>query len=154
MVDFVPLHKGNSITVGTRSMRTARVLIGLTAATKHVQYRVSLPDHEWVVAAKHVLVPSVYDGIEIQKDGLGKSESVTYSDSTYIDTRSGIHCLTSGYVHRLDYKRLLELEVFNFITKNQNKLVKFILIFSVDGGPDENPRYQNVIDVVTYNFQG
>lgn len=49
----------------------ARVPIGLTAANKqspflmHVEYRVSLPYHDWVVAAKHKLIPSVYAGIKI-----------------------------------------------------------------------------------------
>ena len=58
----------------------ARVPIGLTAANKqspllmHVEYRVSLPDHDWVVAAQHKLIPSVYTGIVIQPNGLGKPE--------------------------------------------------------------------------------
>ena len=48
-----------------------RVPIGLTAANKqspllmHVEYRVSLPDHDWVVAAQHKLIPSVYAGIVV-----------------------------------------------------------------------------------------
>lgn len=47
----------------------ARVPIGITAANKqspmimHVEYRVSLPDHDWVVAEQHKLIPSVYAGI-------------------------------------------------------------------------------------------
>ena len=50
----------------------ARVPIGLTAANKqapllmHVEYQVSLPDHDWIVAAKHKLIPSVYAGIRIE----------------------------------------------------------------------------------------
>lgn len=56
----------------------ARVPIGLTAANKqapllmHVEYRVSLPDHDWVIAARHKLIPSVYAGIVIQPNGLGR----------------------------------------------------------------------------------
>uniref|UniRef100_A0A0B7BG25 C2H2-type domain-containing protein n=1 Tax=Arion vulgaris TaxID=1028688 RepID=A0A0B7BG25_9EUPU len=137
----------------------ARVPIGLTAANKqapflmHVEYRVTLPDHDWVVAAKHKLIPSVYAGIEIQKDGLGKPEAVTYSGPTYIAIRSGKHCSSSAYAHGLDYERLLELEEFDIITKDQsNKLVKPVLMLSVDGGPDENPRYQKVIDVAIHHF--
>ena len=50
----------------------ALVPIGLTAANKqspflmHVEYRVSLLDHDWIVAAKHKLIPSIYAGIKIQ----------------------------------------------------------------------------------------
>lgn len=41
----------------------ARVVIGLAAANKqapilmHVEYKVSLPDHDWVVAQRHKLIP-------------------------------------------------------------------------------------------------
>lgn len=44
----------------------ARVPIGLTAARKqaplmmHLEYRIQLPDHDWVVAEHHKLIPSVY----------------------------------------------------------------------------------------------
>ncbi|BFZ05261.1 hypothetical protein BsWGS_08300 [Bradybaena similaris] len=137
----------------------ARVPIGLTAANKqapllmHVEYRITLPDHDWVVAARHKLIPSVYAGIEIQKDGQGKPEAVTYSGPTYIAIRSGKHCSSSAYAHGLDYERLLELEEFDSLTKDpSNKLVKPVLIMSVGGGPDENPRYQKVIDVAIHHF--
>jgi hypothetical protein len=49
-----------------------RVPIGLTAANKqslllmHVEYSVSLSDHDWVVAEKHKLILLVYAGIQIQ----------------------------------------------------------------------------------------
>ena len=54
-----------------------RVPIGVTAPKKqspllmHVQYRISLPDHDWVVADQHELIPSIYAGIRIMSDGLG-----------------------------------------------------------------------------------
>lgn len=58
----------------------ARVPIGITAANKqapllmHVEYRVSLPDHDWVVASRHKLIPSVNAGIVIRPNSLGKPE--------------------------------------------------------------------------------
>lgn len=73
----------------------AKVAIGVTAAKKqapilmHLEYKVTLPDHDFVVASKHKLTPSVYAGIVIKPDGLGKAESVTYSGPTYIAIRSG-----------------------------------------------------------------
>jgi len=75
----------------------ARVPIRLTAANKqnpllmHVEYRVSLPDHDWVVDTGHKLIPSVYTGIQIQSNGLGNQEAVGYSGPTYIPIRSGKH---------------------------------------------------------------
>jgi hypothetical protein len=34
----------------------------------HVEYRVTLPDHDWVIAGKHKLTPSVYAGIDIKEN--------------------------------------------------------------------------------------
>ena len=136
----------------------ARVPIGLTAANKqapllmHVEYKVTLPDHDWVVAARHKLIPSVYAGIQNNGDGLGKPEAVTYSGPTYIAIRSGKHASSSAFAHGLDFERLLQLEEFYSITRDACQNVKPIVVFSVDGGPDENPRYQKVIDVAIHNF--
>lgn len=73
----------------------ARVSIGLTAAKlqapmiMHVEYKVTLPDHDWVVAGKHKLIPSEYAGVVIKPNGLGKPEAVGHSGPTYIAIRSG-----------------------------------------------------------------
>lgn len=67
----------------------ARVPIGLTAANKpapllmHVEYRVSLPDHDWVIASRHKLVPSVYAGCIIKGNDMGRAEAITYSGRGY-----------------------------------------------------------------------
>ena len=55
--------------------------MGLTAANKqapllmHVAHRISLPDHDWIVAIKHKLIPLVYAGIRIEKRFTGKTGS-------------------------------------------------------------------------------
>lgn len=73
----------------------ARVAIGITAANKqapllmHLEYRVTLPDHDWVVANRHKLIPSVYAGIHIKPNGMGQREAVGYSGPTYVAIRSG-----------------------------------------------------------------
>ena len=91
-----------------------RVLIGVTAANKqspllmHVEYRISLPDHDWVVADQHKLIPSVYAGIGIMPDGLGNKEAVSYYGSTYIAIRSGKHSSSTAMNHGLDFERLLK----------------------------------------------
>lgn len=52
-----------------------KVPLGLPAANKqtpllmHIEYRVTLPDHDWVVASRHKLTPSVYAGIKIEPQG-------------------------------------------------------------------------------------
>lgn len=66
----------------------ARVPLGLPAAHKQsailmrMDYRVQLPDHDYVVATRHKLVPSVYAGLVINKS------AVSYSGPTYIAIRS------------------------------------------------------------------
>ena len=123
----------------------ARVNIGVTAANKqapivmHTEYRVTLPDHDFVVAQKHKLIPSVYAGIVIQPEGLGSPKLVSYSGPTYIAIRSGKHSSSTAATHSTDFNRLLELEAFNEIMKNGTE-VKPVVVISVDGGPDENPR--------------
>lgn len=136
----------------------ARVPIGLTGANKqspfcmHVEYRVSLPDHDWVVAAKHKLIPSVYAGIKFQSGGMGSPAAVGYSGPTYIAIRSGKHASSTAYAHGLDFERVLQLPEFGDLSKTSDGVVKPILIFTVDGGPDENPRYQKTIEVGIHHF--
>jgi hypothetical protein len=125
----------------------AKVPIGLTAANKqapllmHVEYRVTLPDHDWVIAGKHKLTPSVYAGIDIKENGMGKIEAVSYSGPTYIAIRSEKHCSSTVLSHGLDFERLLSIPEFDVIMKDTSGNVKPVGITIVDGGPDENPRY-------------
>lgn len=137
----------------------ARVPIGLTAANKqapllmHVEYRVTLPDHDWVVASRHKLIPSVYAGVVIQPDGLGRAEAVGYSGPTYIAVRSGKHSSSTAYAHARDLDKLFELEEFKDMIKfGVDNAIKPIFIITVDGGPDENPRYQKVIEISIHHF--
>jgi hypothetical protein len=132
---------------------------GITAANKqapilmHVEYQVRLPDHDWVVAERQKLIPSVVTAIEIGRDGLGKPDVVGYSGPTYIAIRSEKHSSSTALAHGLDFNRLLELPQFKSITKTEpEKSVKPVIIFTVNGGPDENPRYQKVIAVAIYQF--
>ena len=91
-------------------------------------------------AGRHKLIPSVIAGIKIEENSLGMRDAVGYSGPTYIVIRSGKHCSSTAYAHGLDFQRLLEIKEFDEITKcGVNMLVKPIVIFTVDGGPDENP---------------
>lgn len=124
----------------------AKVPIGLTAARKqapmmmHLEYRVKLPDHDWVVAPKHKLTPSVYGAMIIKERGLGSPDAVTYSGPTYVAIRSLKHSPSNASTHAEDLKTLLNLKDFEPIVKTADKQIKPVLIISVDGGPDENPR--------------
>lgn len=64
---------------------------------------------------------------------------------------SGKHSSSTLYAHGLDFKRILDLPKFYVITKDLlTQMVKPVVVFSVDEGPDENPRYAKVIEIGIY----
>ena len=136
----------------------ARVPIGITAANKqapllmHLDYKVTLPDHDWVVAGGHKLIQSVYAGIDIKPAEIGSRSAVTYYGPTYIAVRSGKHSSSTALSHAADFSRLLKQPEFDGITKTTTGHVKPVLMVTVDGGPDENPRYDKVICVAVHHF--
>ena len=115
----------------------ASVPIGKTAAKiqapilMSMQSRVRLSDHDFPVGVKHLLVPSVMAECKIDLK-LG----VTYSGETYVAIRSSKHNNSSAFTHHEDLLRLRELKPEMFEGKS-------VLIKAVDGGPDENPRFQH-----------
>ena len=60
---------------------------------------------------------------------------------------------STAFSHGLDFEKLLTLKEFDAITRSGiDQLIKPILVATVDGGPDENPRYQKVISVAIHHF--
>jgi hypothetical protein len=136
-----------------------RVPIGITAAKAqapilmHMQYRVALPDHDWIVGEKHKLIPSVYAGLAIKDNGYGSKDAVSYSGPTYISIRSGKHSSSTAKTHARDFSKLMEIDEFDTITKTESGEIKPIFIILVDGGPDENPRYPKTIKSAIHHFK-
>ena len=78
---------------------------------------------------------------------------MSYSGLTYIAIRSGKHSSSTALSHAFDFQKLLDLKEFAEITRcGLDQLVKPIVIFTVDGGPDENPRYKKVIQIAIHHF--
>lgn len=100
----------------------------------HMQYKISLPDHNWVVADWHKLIPSIIAGIIIE-GGEGNSEAITYSGPTYIAVRSGKHCSSNAETHAADLERVLNLDNFKTLVKREDDEIKPILMITTDGGP-------------------
>ncbi|KAJ8877456.1 hypothetical protein PR048_021911 [Dryococelus australis] len=98
----------------------ARVPIGLIAANKqaplvmHVEYKVSLPDHDFVIASRYKLIPSVYALCEVKPNEMGRPEAVSYSGPTYIVIKSGKHSSSTATSHAQDLDNLLTLEPLQF----------------------------------------
>ena len=128
----------------------AKVPIGIPAAKKHVpllmhlEYKVQLPDHDFVVAANHKLIPSVIGDMQVMPRKL-TGDAVSYNDPTYIAIRSAKHTGSSAFHHLIDMKRIRSLPEFEPSFKNSKNSKKPVMIITVDGGPDENTRYSNTI---------
>lgn len=137
----------------------ARVPIGIAAANKqapllmHTEYRVRLHDHDWVVADKHKLIPSVYAFVEVEKNKMGDPAAVKYSGPTYIAIRSGKHDSSTAASHAYDLNSILQNEEFSSFTRTKDGELKPVIIIISDGGPDENPRYAKVINQAISHFK-
>lgn len=136
----------------------AKVPIGITAAKKqtplimHMDYQVTLPDHDFVVGSKHKLVPSVIGDMKVVKSKDLTNDGVTYSGPTYIAIRSAKHSGSSAVHHLQDMNRTRSLPEFAESFRNQQSLEKKVMIVTVDGGPDENPRYSKNINCAIEYF--
>ncbi|CAF3698963.1 unnamed protein product [Rotaria sordida] len=123
-----------------------KVPLGLPAARiqapmlMHLDYRIRLPDHDWTVAPRHQLTPSVYAACLLSEDG-----DLGYSGPTYIAIRSAKHDLSSAESHAIDFDRLICLKEFEKVARDETGQVKPIIIVTVDGGPDENPRFPKTL---------
>ena len=56
----------------------------------HIKCQVTLPDHDFVVAPKQKLIPSIIDDVKFVKSKDLTNDAVTYSGVTYIGIRSAI----------------------------------------------------------------
>ena len=121
----------------------AKVPIGITAASKqaplimHMEYKVILPDHDYVVASQHKLIQSVTGDMQVRENDFSE-DAVTYSGPTHCEIRSATHSGSSTYHHLQDMKRIRSLYIFDGSFKNNGE-AKPVMIVMVDGGPDENP---------------
>ena len=137
----------------------AEVPIGLTAANKqapmlmHMEYKVILPDHDYVIAPQHKLVLSVIGDMKIIKSKDLMNDAVSYSGATYIGIRSMKHVGSSAFSHLQDMKRIRSLSEFSTSFKDDRNDDKKVMIVTLDGGPDENPRYENTINCAIEYFE-
>ena len=85
----------------------AKVPIGVTAGSKkapmfmYMEYQVTLPDHDFVVAPKHKLIPFVIADMRLVKSKDLTNDAVTYLGAIYKGIRSAKH---SRYLHSVIFK--------------------------------------------------
>ena len=131
------------------------VHIGVTAAKKqgsmlmNMRVRVRLPDHDFNVGFRHLLVPSVLAHCKIDP----QTGKVTYSGETYVGIRSSKHNNSTAYSHHDDLKTFIDNNPEVFYSPGADKVVKPVIIKGTDGGPDENPRFEKNITMGCKTFQ-
>ena len=111
-----------------------------------MEYQDTLPDHDFVVASKYKLIPSVIGDMKLVKSKDLTNDAVTYSGATYIGIRSAKHSTSSVFAHFQDMMRVRSLPEFATSFQNDRHKEKKVMIVTVDGGPDENPRYGKTIN--------
>ncbi|KAK3907774.1 Cytochrome b6-f complex iron-sulfur subunit [Frankliniella fusca] len=137
----------------------ARVPLGITAANKqapllmHMEYKVTLADHDFAVAPAHKLIPSVYAACSIKAGVLGDERAVSYSGPTYIAIRSGKHSSSTAASHAVDFNTIYTLAEFREFVRDKDGAPKPVVAISVDGGPDEAPRHRAVLVEAVRHFR-
>ena len=133
----------------------AKASTGMTTASKqapmfmHMEYQVTLPDHDFVVASKHKLMPSDIGDMKLVKSKDLTNNAVNYSGATYIGIRSAKHSASFAYFQ--DMMRVYSLPEFSTGFQTDRYEEKKEMIVIVDRGPDENPRYlKAIICSITY----
>lgn len=95
-----------------------KVPIGITEAKKqtslgmHKRYRVTLPDHGFVVGSKHKLISSVLGDLKVVKSKCLTNDAVSYSSPTDIAMRSAKHSDSSAFHHLRDMNKVRSLLEF------------------------------------------
>ena len=92
------------------------------------------------------LVPSLYGACKIDNQ-------IKYTGPTYATIRSLKHNKINAEVHASDFKDLLLLDPFIDMICDPTGQLKPIGAFSVDGGPDQNPRFPATVNAAVHHFK-
>ena len=133
----------------------AKVPVGLNAANKqapmlmHMEYQVTLPDHDFVVAPKLKLISSVIGDMKLVKSKDLTNDAVTYSGATYVGIRGAKHSASSAFADFQDMMRVRSLPEFATSFQTDRHEEKKVMIVTVDGGPDEIKYFvENGLDAI------
>ena len=81
-----------------------------TTMVMALEYKVRLPNHNYDVASKHSLIPSVYAFLTVAKDRIGTVDSISYAGPTRVFIRSSKHDSSNAETHREDLESIFEDE--------------------------------------------
>lgn len=145
-VDEIASFLGPGAAVYISQDDKSSVPLGVIAAKKqsailmNMRVRLRLPDHDFKVGSRHLLTPSV-----IAVCTIDPKVGVTYTGPTYVAVRSAKHNGSTAYSHNEDLKHFAEVESEVFKKEGSVSEYKPVWFKGVDGGPDENPRFEKNI---------
>jgi hypothetical protein len=84
---------------------------------------------------------------------MNDNNDVGHSGPTYIAIRSAKHDRSDANSHSCDFDRLVGLKEFDKSARDYTGQVKPIVIITVDGGPDENPRFPKTLVAAIRKFR-
>ena len=146
-VDEIVTYFGPGSAVFLGQDDKSSVPLGVPCAKKqssilmNMRVRVRLPDHDfesWKSSSPHTLSA----GCVSHHPGGGE---LSYTGPTYVAIRSSKHNGSTTFSHNEDLEKFMKMKPEVFLMKGSETEVKPILVKSVDGGPDENPRFFNNI---------
>ena len=112
----------------------------------HIEYQVPLPDHGFVVDSKHKLIPWAIGNMKFVKSKDFPNDVVSYTGTTYIAIRSAKLADSLAFHHLRDLNKVRSLPKLTDSFQDKSSKEKKVMIVTVDGGLDENPRYANTIN--------
>ncbi|KAF2890364.1 hypothetical protein ILUMI_15809 [Ignelater luminosus] len=130
----------------------ARVPLGLPAAQKQApilmryERQILTPDHDYPIAKGLKLIPSVIDVLCF------KDWKVSYSGPTCISIRGGAIDSSTAETHRQDLIKYLHHDKMRDYFWSNNRIKPVLVVFS-DGGPDEAPRNEKVLQAAVKSFK-
>jgi hypothetical protein len=84
---------------------------------------------------------------------MNENNDVGYSGPTYIAIRSAKHDRSDANSHATDFDRIVGLKEFEKSARDYTGQVKPVVIITVDGGPDENPRFPKTLMAAIKKFR-
>ncbi len=132
----------------------AHVPIGIAAANKQalllmcVKYKVQLLDHDFVIATKHKLTPTVIGLREILDTPLADRRAVKYSGPTHIQVKSLKHTPSNASVQIEALDEMLKTEE---MCKLGDGSTKPVLILTRDG--HDGPRFPSTRNTLVSIFK-
>ena len=89
----------------------AKVSIGITAAKKqnpllmHMEYQVTLPDHDFAFDSKHKLISLVIGDMKVVQSKALTNDALSYSGPAYIEITNTKHSDSSAFHQHCDMTR-------------------------------------------------